>query len=125
MTLHPLQAQLLFTSIHRILTDRSYSDWETYWNFCVSDNEQNPPFMDIVHGYIHEIKSSKAERVLLINEDKRLFLAGFLATLTVGIPIILPPSKAPDVLEELYASSTFLLNDKPPLISRDSSSYFE
>lgn len=116
MLAHSPQNSLFFTPIHRLLTDRSDESWEIYWRSCAPHSHQLPKFMDIVRGYVYQIKTNKAEKILLINEDIRLFLAGFLAALTADVPIILPPTNTPDIIEKLCDPSTLLLNDEAPAI---------
>lgn len=113
------QNPLPFAHIDRLLMDRSTADWETYWASCDFGAQDQVPFLDLVQGLIHHIQTNKSTRVILINEDRRLFLAGFLAALAADIPLVLPHSKASGVLEELCTPSDMILNDD--LSVRDSS----
>ncbi len=112
------QNPLLFTCIDRLLIDRSAADWETYWTSCGLTDRSQIPFLDLLQGLIHHIQKNNARRVILINEDRHLFLAGFLAALSAGVPVVLPHSKASGVLEELCESSDIILNDELPVLHK-------
>ncbi len=96
----------VFTPVHLLLTSRDKGFWQAYWNS--SDFLSYPHYIEAMSV---NIKNSGAKRVFLISDDRAHFLAGFLATLYAGLPVILPQSEAPELLNELMQTGDVLLTN--------------
>jgi acyl-coenzyme A synthetase/AMP-(fatty) acid ligase len=113
-----MQDHLSFTPIHALLEKRDSSDWASYWRASGKDNNH---FMRFYPAYIaslmEKIKTSGAKRIFIIHQDRAFFLAAFLATLQLGIPVVFPPSDAPGLLKDVFEFGDGLLTDQEDLSS--------
>lgn len=107
-----------FSPVHQLLTDRDATYWALYWNLS-DPNEENifRIYPAYIASLIKTIQKSNAQRVFLVSKDRVHFLAGFLASLQIGIPIILPPSDAKGLLNELLLPGDTLMTDQEDLVS--------
>jgi acyl-coenzyme A synthetase/AMP-(fatty) acid ligase len=113
-----MQRSLSFTPIHALLEKRDSSDWASYWQ--VSGRKESN-FLMFYPAYIatlmEKIKTSGAKRIFIIHQDRAFFLAAFLATLQLGIPVVFPPSDAPGLLKDIFEPEDGLLTDQEALSS--------
>lgn len=103
-----------FTPAHQLLAKRTPDFWQMYWNA--------PAFISYTHyiaTLVSTIQKAEAKRVFLIHEDRAHFLAGFLAALYAGVPVVLPPSDAPELLADLMQTGDLLLNNQQENVNAD------
>jgi acyl-CoA synthetase (AMP-forming)/AMP-acid ligase II len=60
---------------------------------------------------IAKISEVKAKRVILIHQDRIIFLAALLAALQVKVTVVIPNITTPKYIEEIMQPGDFLLND--------------
>lgn len=124
---------LPFLPVHLLLSNRTEGQWTSYWKNCpgiITQNSQNPTpdFLQMVRSLTTQLQNTNAKRLILLNDnenqDRLLFLAGLLSGLVTGIPIVLPHSSTPGVLEELQQPSDFLTTgstlEYPDVTSKES-----
>jgi len=111
-----MQAALSFTAIHELLAIHECFAWEVYWKKCgKQEGDLFKFYPHYIAALIKKIKTSGAKRVFIIHKERVFFLAGFLAALHAGVPIILPPSDALGVLKDLLRPEDALLTDQEVL----------
>jgi acyl-coenzyme A synthetase/AMP-(fatty) acid ligase/uncharacterized membrane protein/3-hydroxymyristoyl/3-hydroxydecanoyl-(acyl carrier protein) dehydratase len=101
-----------FTPVHRLLSLRNADFWKTYW-----DSSDLLSFPHYIEAMTAKIKSSGAQRVFLVSDDRAHFLAGFLAALYADLPVVLTQSDAPELLNELMQPGDILLTTHSQLES--------
>ncbi len=99
-----------FTPCHLLLAARENDFWKAYWNSA--DFVSYPHY---IAATADRIKHSGAKRVFIISEDRAHFLAGFLAALYADLPVVLPQSDTPELLNELMQPGDLLLTDQNAL----------
>ena len=104
---------LAFAPVHTLLASRDSSDWA----FCWGKSEKSDPdffkfYPQYIAALVKKIKASGAKRIFIIHQDRAFFLAGFLAALYAGVPVILPPSGAMGTLQDLLEPEDGLLTDQ-------------
>lgn len=105
-----------FTPAHQLLAVRSADFWKSYWNTAEFND-----YLHYISTLVDSIKNAGAARIFLIHEDRAHFLAGFLAGLYAGVPVVLPPSDAPELLTDLMLPGDFLLNNHQQIRNNDTS----
>jgi acyl-coenzyme A synthetase/AMP-(fatty) acid ligase len=107
---------LCFTAIHALLVTRNSAAWASYWKASGRvEGEVVEDYPHYVATLINKISSSKAKRIFIIHKDRAFFLAGFLAALHAGVPVVLPPSDAEGLLKDLLEPGDGLLTDQEAL----------
>ena len=61
---------------------------------------------------VDRIKEVGAKRIFLTSDDRAHFLAGFLAALYAGVPVVLPQSDTPEFLTDLMQPGDVLLTNQ-------------
>lgn len=103
-----------FTPVHQLLVARNTDYWKSYWNTQEFDS-----YPHYISTLVDSIRKAKAKRIFLIHEDRAHFLAGFLAALYAGLPVVLPPSDAPELLTDLMQAGDMLLNHHQEITNMD------
>ncbi len=103
-------------AVHELLTHKTAPEWSSYWNYS-DTNEPNiySHYPHYIAALVKKINKSKGARVFIIHKDRAFFLAGFLAALHAGLPVILPQSDAPGLLQDLFQPGDVLLTNQPEL----------
>ena len=96
-----------FIPVHQLLSKMSASAW----NHTMED----PDYASYISSLITAIKSSQSKRILIISKDRYHFLAGFLAALHAGVPVVLPQSDTPGHLKDIIQPEDCLLSDQAEL----------
>lgn len=110
--------------VHKLLTERDAATWSNYWQpLNDEDCAVTSQYCQAVAKLITRLHYDKIKRIFLIHKDRALFLAGFLAALQIGIPVILPPSDAPGLLKDLIQPEDGLLTDQAELLPLCNTTY--
>jgi acyl-coenzyme A synthetase/AMP-(fatty) acid ligase len=113
------QSATSYLPIHQLLAKKDLLAWRHSWYGLENAEDAIAQlFPHYVAALTKVIIASQAKRVFLLHSDRAYFLAGFLATLQVGIPVVLPPSGAPDLLKELMQPDDCLLTNQQELGSK-------
>jgi len=104
-----------FLPVHQLLAKKSTAVWASYWNLAQDAKIRCYP--SYVAALVKAITVVKAKRVFILSKDRAYFLAGFLASLHAGVPIVLPPLGACGLLKELMQPGDCLLTDQSDIMA--------
>lgn len=101
--------------LHQLLTKKDTTAWRHYWQLGQGTTDIALHYPHTITALIKIIRTSKAKRIFLLHKDRAYFLAGFLATLQLHLPLVLPPQDSPAFLKELMQPGDCLLTDQEEL----------
>jgi acyl-coenzyme A synthetase/AMP-(fatty) acid ligase len=98
-----------YTPAHCLLTAVDSTKWQRYWQIA---HHEGINYLQYIFAIMTKILEAKANRVIIIHQDRAIFFAAFLAALYSKVIVVIPNTPAPKHIDEIMQPSDLLLNEQ-------------